>query len=73
MATAVVCKFVGSSELSSETPDTKVLCEHLAGRLRDYPNFQLIDLFDFISLRCTETEDVLRNSMVSVISGRARL
>jgi hypothetical protein len=36
-------------------------------------NFQLVDLFNFGSLRCTAIEDVLRNSMFSFRSGRAWL
>ena len=36
-------------------------------------NFQVVDLSDFGSLRCTAIEDVLRNSMFSFRSGKAWL
>jgi len=40
---------------------------------RTIPEFPVVDLSNFGSLRCSAIEDALRNSMVSFKSGRAWL
>jgi len=72
-----VCKQVRGAVpgFPSKTPDTKAAYlaafDTFAGS--GVLNFQLVDLSNFGSLRCTAIEDVLRNSMFSFRSGRAWL
>ena len=60
-----LAQFAGSGVLKSS------YCPKFADRTT--PKFSVVDLSNFVSLRCTAIKDVLRNSMVSFKSGGAWL